>query len=529
MLEANESAIATALERHVRALASDEYEGRLPATKGDTLTVSYIVDEFSRIGLAPGASGGQFTQPVPLVSRSLRASLDVKGSQGSASFATPSDFVIRDQPSSDSLSVKNGDVVFAGYGLKVPRYGWDDYKNADVRGKIVLMLLGQPPLEAYRDSVHVTGEQSRAPVWDEVPSARKLSAALARGAAGVLFLHDSAAAGYPYQALIAAYGVATIALDTPRIRSNAPAVTGYLSARAAEHVVTAAGKSLDELTRASNSRTFTARLLPIAFTLRTRGATRFFTSPNVIGRIDGTDSISRREAVVYTAHWDHLGRDATRKGDQTYNGAVDNAGGVAQLIEIARAFTSAPARPRRTIYFIATTAEESGLLGASYYVGHPVVPMTQTVANINLDFFLPWGRTSDVIDYGPTGTTVDSVLAEVARGQGRSITPDPTPEEHYFQRGDQFPFAMAGVPAIFPAPGVHYVGKPDGYGKTKLDSYIQRDYHQVSDEVRSDWDYSGAVQDVILLARVGYNVAQTERRPTWNATTKCAACRERRN
>jgi Zn-dependent M28 family amino/carboxypeptidase len=206
---------------------------------------------------------------------------------------------------------------------------------------------------------------------------------------------------------------------------------------------------------------------------------------------------------------------------------VDNAGGVAQLIEIARVMSHPVPRPLRTLLFIATTGEEEGQLGAAYYVSHPSYPLAQTIANINLDFFEPWGRTRDVINYGPTGSTLDDILAAVARQEGRTITPDPTPEEDFWRRGDQYRFALAGVPSSFPAPGIHYVGRPEDYGLTKGKEYTDRDYHEVSDEVRPDWDWSGAAQEVGFLAEVGYRLASDSIPPVWKDSTMCPACRSR--
>jgi Zn-dependent M28 family amino/carboxypeptidase len=262
--------------------------------------------------------------------------------------------------------------------------------------------------------------------------------------------------------------------------------------------------------------------------VQTTAQFRRFGSSNVIGKLEGVDRRSPG-VVVFTAHWDHLGRDSTLEGDQIYNGAVDNAGGVAQLLEVARRMKQMRPGPGRTVLFIATTGEEEGQLGASYYVAHPSYPLAQTLANINLDFFLPWGRTRDVINYGPTGSTLDDIIAAAARAEGRAVTPDPTPEEGYWQRGDQYPFALAGVPSAFPAPGTHYVGRADDFGVTKNKEYTDRDYHQVSDEVRSDWDWAGAAQEVVFLTNVGNLVAADSVAPRWKDSTVCPACRDQRN
>ncbi len=516
--------IEAALERHTRVLASDAYEGRLPGTKGDSLAVAYIVTEYERIGLTPGAQGGLFRQAVPLLTRTVAATATVLAGGRTIELRAPANMILRDVRPGE-ISMNAARAVFVGYGIVAPQLGRDEYHGHNVAGQVVFMLDGHPPTNPSD-----TTKGHLPPMWGpEATSEGKVAAARARGAAAVIFLHDSALAGYPYSWIEEQWRDGAIRSDTvPTDTTGQSMLSLYLPRARAAEILTAAGQDLGRLGPKAASGGMVPVPLNLSLAVRSDTRVRRFTSSNVIGKIEGTNRSQGGDAVVYTAHWDHLGRDTTLKGDQIYNGAVDNAGGVAQLLEIARALMRSAPRPPRTIVFIATTAEEPGLLGASYYVAHPTYPLVHTLAEINLDFFLPWGRTRDVINYGPTGSTLDDVVAKVARSEGRSVTPDPTPEENFFQRADQYPFALAGVPSIFPAPGSRYVGRPEGYGAAKIKEYAEHDYHQVSDSIRSDWDWSGAAQEVAFLTRVGYLVATGSRYPTWKVSTSCPSCRARR-
>jgi Peptidase family M28 len=506
-----------ALKQHTTVLASDAYEGRLPGSRGDTLSVAYIIKQFRQVGLRPAAPGGGFEQPVPLVTRHVDATATFRGAGRVITVQAPDQMFMRDVAPGTS-GVHGSHVIFVGFGIVAPARRRDDYHGQDIRGQVVMMLVGSPPA--------TLSDTTRIPqvTWGpEATGEGKIAAARARGATAIIFVFDSALTGNSFSQVAPLYGDRAIRSDTV---AATPITALYLAPEASARVLAAAGRDLDDLEKQAGPGTMAPLTLDLDVAVRSDTRLRRFTSPNVIGQLDGADPARRGQVVVFTAHWDHLGRDTTLKGDQIYNGAVDNAGGVAQLIEVARTM-SRPPRPPRTLLFIATTAEEEAQLGAAYYVAHPSYPLAHTVANINLDFFEPWGRTRDVINYGPTGSTLDDILAAVARKGGRTVAADPTPEENFWQRGDQYRFALTGVPSVFPAPGIHYVGRTDAYGPMKGQEYTEHDYHQVSDEVRSDWDWSGAVQEVGFLAEVGFAVASDSAWPTWKDTTMCPACRER--
>ncbi|MDQ3605077.1 MAG: M28 family metallopeptidase, partial [Gemmatimonadota bacterium] len=282
----------------------------------------------------------------------------------------------------------------------------------------------------------------------------------------------------------------------------------------------------EALKQAAIRRDFRPVSLNAQANFRLRNTLREVQSRNVIARLEGSHPQRRNEYVVYTAHWDHLGRDTTLTGDQIYNGALDNASGTAAMLEIARAFTQLPTPPERSVLFLAVTAEEQGLLGAKHYASNPIYPLERTVANINIDGVNQWGRTRDIVVVGYGNTTLDNVLREAAAGQGRTLAPDPEPEKGFYYRSDHFEFAKQGVPALYTDSGVEYIGKPEGYGEQKRAEYTARDYHKPSDEVKPDWDLAGAVEDTQLLFQVGYRVAHGERWPEWNPGTEFRARRE---
>jgi hypothetical protein len=521
------AATARRLDQTTRVLASDEYEGRLPGTRGDTLTVAYLVARYREIGLSSPLSVDDYTQAVPFMTPHVEGTATLRTGAGVVSLATPSDLVVRDMPPVAHMSLGPSGAAFVGYGIVASEHGWDDYKNADVRGKVVFMLVGVPRLAGPKVSASSDSTHRVNPDWGLAGTAAgKIVTAKNHGAIGVVLVHDSGLAGFPFKRIADQFGPKSIKLDTTRADTAGRWMAVFVPRSRAQDMLIVANQNLVDLERRAADPAFVPVPIDGAVSITATQTFRRFTSPNVIGKLEGAELTKRDEVVVYSAHWDHLGRDTALKGHQIYNGASDNAGGVAQMLEVARAFSRMSPRPKRTILFIATTGEEEGLLGAWYYVKHPAYPLDHTVADINLDFFTPWGRTQDVIDYGPGGTTLDDILEGTARAEGRTVTPDPTPQEHFFERSDQYPFAALGVPAMFPAPGVHYVGRPDGYGQ-RMDS-LHPVYHDVTDQVLPDWDLSGAAQEVEFLTRVGYAIAQDDGLPVWKPTTVCQLCRRAR-
>jgi Zn-dependent M28 family amino/carboxypeptidase len=419
--------------------------------------------------------------------------------------------------------------VFVGFGVVAPEYNWDDYKGVDVRGKIVVMLSNDPAVPDPRDPSMLDESvfKGKARTYYSF-GMHKGDVAGAKGAKGVIVVHDPGLAGYPYSLLVRSFGRENFILpddSSPRSRLNFVAlmqVDAFKQLLAKERQ----GRDYEALKKTAISREFRPIPLAIEAELTIENTIRRVDSRNVVAKLEGVEPIRKDECVVYTAHWDHLGRDRTLKGDQIYNGALDNAAGVATLLAIAKGFSRLKTVPRRTIVFMAVTAEEQGLLGTKYYVNHPLYPLERTLANINIDAFNPYGRGSDCMVIGLGHSTLDDVLETAANGQGRFLTPDPMPEQGFFYRSDHFSFAEKGVPAIFPAGATRIAGKPKDYGRRKLEEYLEKDYHKVSDEVKKDWDLDGAVDDARLLLEAGYRVAQAERIPEWKPGTEFRARRE---
>ncbi|MGA1368100.1 MAG: M28 family metallopeptidase [Blastocatellia bacterium] len=512
-----------ALLDHIRILSSDEYEGRAPGTRGEELTVRYLIDRFQAFGLQPGNPDGTWVQKVPLVG--YTPTTEAAFTVGSRKMAlAQEDYLARSSRFEPAIEVKDSDVVFVGYGVVAPEYGWDDFKGVDVRGKTVVMLINDPQIPDPQDPTKLdeTLFKGRAMTyygrWTY-----KFEIAAAKGAAAALIVHETETAGYPIKAL-ASWRQENFGLrgsKEPRV-----AVEGWLTFDKARDLFTAAGQDLASLKAAALRRDFQPVPLAAKANLSVRSTLREIESQNVIARIEGSDPQLKNEYVVYTAHWDHMGRDPQLKGDQIFNGAIDNASGTACLLEWARAFATLSPAPKRTLLFLAVTAEERGLLGARYYAENPLYPLAKTVANLNKDGINQWGRTRDITVIGLGNSTLDDLLAEAARLQNRTLSPDAEPEKGFFYRSDHFEFAKQGVPALNTDAGTDYLDKPAGYAQQTRDEYTARDYHGLSDEIKPNWDLSGAVEDLQLFLMVGYRVAQNPAWPEWKPGTEFKAKRD---
>ncbi|MEW5916284.1 MAG: M28 family metallopeptidase, partial [Gemmatimonadota bacterium] len=403
------------------------------------------------------------------------------------------------------------------YGVVAPEYGWDDYKDVDVRGKTLVMLVNDPAIPSPNDSTQLDSAMFRGKAMTYYGRwTYKYEIASEKGAAAAIIIHETGPAGYPYEVVQGSWGLENVDVKRPAGTAyNRVQVEAWVTLDKAKDVLKAGGFDFDSLKRAALSKDFRPVDLKAKATFRIKNSVRQLQSRNVIAKLEGSDSTLRNEYIVYTAHWDHLGRDTTRAGDQIFNGALDNASGVAQMLEIAEAFKQMTPAPKRSILFLAVTAEEKNLLGAKYYAENPLHPITQTVANINIDGVNQWGSTSDVTVIGLGNSTLDDVLREATTAAGRTISPDPESEKGYFYRSDHFEFAKQGVPALYIDSGVEYIGKPAGYAQQKRDEYVTNDYHKPSDDVKPDWDLSGAVDDARLLTDVGYRVAQATTWPDW--------------
>jgi len=520
---------------HIKVLASDEYEGRGPGTHGEDLSINYIADQFKKIGLEPGNTDGTYFQKVPLVGISTQqnATMDVKASGKDMKLRFTDDFVARTVRVTEKTGF-DADMVFVGYGVVAPEYGWDDYKGVDVRGKVLLMLVNDPAVPDPKNPAKLDDKMFKGRAMTYYGRwTYKYEIAAEKGAAGIFVIHqwdnktNSGPAGYPWEV---ARGMMTVenfdlvAKDNNMSRVN---VEGWITEAKTREIFSAGGMSFDTMKKAATRKDFKPVDLKAHAKLQLSQKTRFIDSHNVVGKLEGSDPKLKDQYVIYTAHWDHLGIGLpNEKGDKIYNGALDNATGCAGLIEIARAFKSLPKPPRRSILFISVTAEEKGLIGSKYYAENPIYPLEKTVAAINMDGLNQFGPTSDLTVVGLGNSTLDDVLRQAATEKKRVLRPDPEPEKGFYYRSDHFNFAKVGVPALDPNDGITFIGKPADWGRKKRDEYTEHDYHKPSDEIKPDWNLSGAAEDLRLLMTVGYRVANADKIPEWKPGTEFKARRD---
>ena len=512
---------------HTKVLSSDEFQGRGPGTKGEDLTVAYLIDQFRKMGLKPGNTDGTYVQKVPLVGITpAPAPLVFKKGAEEQRLAWKDDVVAWTKHVAPGASIDNSEVVFVGYGVVVPEYNWDDYKGLDVKGKTLLMLVNDPPVpnpdnEAELDPKTFGGRaMTYYGRWTY-----KYEIAAQKGAAGAIIIHETDPAGYPFSVVQSKTGE-QFDLVTPDKNMSRAAVEGWITQGKAADLLKLAGHDFGTLKSQAASRDFKPVPLGVRASMSIKNTLRTLDSKNVVARLDGRDPKLKSEYVVYSAHWDHLGVGPAVNGDTIYNGAVDNAVGVSGLLEIARSFTKLPTPPKRSIVFLSVTAEEQGLLGSEYYSVTPIYPLAQTAANINMDGINVHGRTRDITLIGLGASELDDYARDAAGEQGRLIRADPEPEKGLYYRSDHFNFAKQGVPALDPDPGVDYLGKPPAFSEKVRHDYNERDYHQPSDVVRPDWDLTGAREDLKVFFAVGYRVAEAESFPQWKPGSEFKAKRE---
>ncbi|MDT5294357.1 MAG: hypothetical protein QOJ76_1237 [Acidobacteriota bacterium] len=512
---------------HIKTLSSDEFEGRGPGTRGEELSVKYITEQFQRIGLKPGNPDGTYVQKVPLegVRAEPQLSITVGGKQ--LSYNSPDDFVAASRRYTPQVDVNDSDIVFVGYGVEAPEYGWDDYKGVDVKGKTIVMLVNDPAVPDPADPSKLDPKTFKGDAMTYYGRwTYKYEIASKKGAAAAIIVHETAPAGYPFEVVKNSRSKENFDIQSADKNMSFVGVESWITLDRAKELFSAAGQDFDALKKTAATKDFKPVALNAKASFHLKNTLRTIDSQNVIGKLEGSDPTLKDEYVVYTAHWDHLGKDDKAQGDQIYNGAIDNASGVATILEIAEAFTKLPTPPKRSIIFLAVTAEEKNLLGAKYYATHPLYPLQKTLADINIDGVNQWGKTSDIVLIGLGNSTLDAVATEAAAAQGRTVKGDPEPEKGFFYRSDHFEFAKQGVPALDPDAGIDYIGKPPEYGKQKRDEYTNNDYHKPSDEVKPDWDLSGAVDDAQLLLAIGYHVLQGNKYPEWNPGTEFKAKRD---
>ena len=509
------------IDAHLRFLSSDLLEGRAPATRGGRIAEEYIAAQLKAFGVKPGVGDSSYFQRVPIdVVKADPKSITVTASgKANANLRFTDDVVVWPGSATEASSAR-GELVFVGYGATAPEYKWDDFKGVDVRGKILMVLVNDPP--ASEAEPHLFGDKAMTYYgrWTY-----KFEEAERRGAAGMLIVHTTERAGYPWQVVVGSFSVEQRLLPRPASGPPPIGVRGWITDSAATALLKQAGLSMADLRQRAESRDFRPVMTGIIIDENMRNSVQHMSSNNVVGVVRGSDPALRDEYVAYSAHWDHLGIGPVVNGDSIYNGAVDNASGVASVLAIAHAAAEGP-KPRRSQLFVLVTAEESGLLGSAYFGEHPTVPASKIVAALNMDVVPLNGRVSDLNVMGDNKSSLGPAIAQLVRSEGIKLSPDAHPEQGHFYRSDHFSFAKVGIPSVSIGGGDDYVGRPPGWGEAQSDDYVAHRYHQPSDEYRSDFDLRGAVQISEIVRRFGLSLANARTVPTWNADAEFLAIRE---
>ncbi|HEY3119461.1 MAG TPA: M28 family peptidase [Vicinamibacteria bacterium] len=508
------------MRARIRYLASDLLEGRGPATRGDRLAEAYVAAEMERIGLEPGAPDGSWYQPFDVVGVTTHAPEVATFTRGSdkVDVRFRDDYIVFSGVQEPEARI-SGEVVFVGYGIVAPEYGWNDFKGVDLKGKVVLVMNNDP-----EDDPSLFGGKTRLYYgrWTY-----KYEEAARQGAAGAIIIHTTPSAGYPWQVVQTSWTGEQFSL--PQEGGPQLPIRAWATEEASRRIARLGGQDLDALRAAAKKKDFRPVPLGVTFAMAVKNDVQKKQTANVIGRLPGRDPVLSREAVVYTAHHDHLGiKEGAKPGqDAIYNGALDNASGVAMLLEIAEAMVTLEPAPRRSVIFAAVAAEEQGLLGSQYFAAHPPLPAGRIAANINMDGINIWGRTRDLTMIGLGKSSLDEWILGLAALQGRKVVADQFPDKGFFYRSDQFNLAKVGVPAAYFDAGTDVIGKPAGWGRDQQEKYEANDYHQPSDELRPDWDFSGAVEDGQLFFYLGEKVANETAMPRWNPGDEFEAARKK--
>lgn len=502
--------------KYIGALASDSFQGRKPFSKGETLSINYIRDQFKELKLSPGNDSSYF-QDVPMVEiTSSPGSLQITGAKGSLTLNYLNDFVAVSRHEVPAVDIKASEMVFAGFGIKAPEYGWDDYQGLDVKGKTVIVMVNDP---GFYDTTLFKGKtMTYYGRWTY-----KYEEAARQGAAALIIIHDTPPASYPWTVVRSSFSGSKLYLKADDKGSNRAQAEAWITTDAASNIFKLAGQSTDLLAKAK-MKGFKPVDLHLHASLSMTNKIKYAMSHNVIAKIDG--SVHPNEYIIYSAHWDHLGIGEAVKGDSIYNGAVDNASGVAAILEVAKAFTLGK-QPERTIVFIAVTSEEQGLLGSEYYALHPVYAVKKTVADINIDALSAFGTTKDISVIGYGQSNLDEYLAIAARKQGRVIKKEPNPSAGAFFRSDHFNFAKVGIPSLYTEGGIDSRAHGAVWGKAQSDDYTANRYHQASDNFEpAKWDFGGMIEDTRLMFDVGHTLANERNFPSWKAGSEFKVIRE---
>jgi len=498
------------LAEHIKVLASDEFGGRAPSSKGEELTLAYLTDQFKALGFEPG-NGDSFLQEVPLVS--LEADSDMVLTIGGKDYQYKKDMVMGSSRISAKQSIKDSELVFVGYGVNAPEYNWNDYEGLDVKGKTVVMLVNDPGFATKNPDLFTGDAMTYYGRWTY-----KYEEASRQGAAGAIIIHETAPASYPWSVVENSWSGEQFGFQKENNNMDRVAVEGWVTTGVAKELFTKAGLDFDTMKANAAKGAYHVDMGDLTASVEVNNTIKKSISYNFIATLPGSEKPD--EHIIYSAHWDHLGTDKTRKGDQIYNGAHDNATGTAGLIEVAEAFATLPEHPSRSMTFLAVTAEEQGLLGSKYYAANPVIPASQTVANINMDSLNLLGKVKDISVVGIGKSEMDSLLETAAKAQGRTVSGDPKPSSGGYYRSDHFAFANMGVPAMYAGGGSEALDEETANYRKRMSLVLRGCYHQPCDRYRDEWDLSGAVQDLQLFYQVGFDISERKEWPTWNAASE---------
>jgi Zn-dependent M28 family amino/carboxypeptidase len=499
---------AARLSGHIKTISGDDFEGRGPATDADLRTQQYLADQLDAMGLEPGGPDGSWVQEFGVVGITSKVPKQWSFQRGKETLTLDywEQFIASSGVQRATSKIENAEIVFVGYGIEAPEYAWNDFKDEDLSGKILLIVNSDPDWDPELFAGNTRLYYGR---WDY-----KYATAARNGAVGAIIIHTVPSAGYPWQVVQTSWSGEQFELPTegePRLE-----IAAWVTEESAADLVRLAGKDLAELVESAKSRDFQPVSLGVTTSLAFENEMAKARTANVIGRLPGSDPALSDEVVIYTAHHDHLGIGTPdESGDRIYNGALDNAAGVAQVLTIADALQALPTAPRRSILFLFVAGEEQGLLGSKYYAAHPTYAPGKIAANLNFDGGNIWGRVRDITFIGLGKSSLDPVVERIAASQGRVVKPDQFPDRGYYYRSDQFSFANIGVPAVFFDTGTDFIGRPAGWGKEQIELYEEVRYHQPSDEFDDSWNFEGMIEDASIGFWTGIAVANADEMPSW--------------
>jgi len=499
----------TDLKKHIKILASDEFEGRLPTTIGEQKTLDYLVNEFKQLGYQPG-NGDSYLQPVELIE--ITAEPNMTMTIGENSFAYKEGMMASTSREQAKVELKNSELVFVGYGINAPEYDWNDYQGLDVKGKTVVILVNDPGFENPQGDKFQGKTMTYYGRWTY-----KYEEASRQGAEAAIIVHETKPASYGWTVVANSWSGPQYGLVSKNGNANRVAVEGWLTTEAAQKVFTDAGLNFAEEKAKAISSPYN-KSLGLDASVTVNNSFKKSISNNFIATLPGSEKPD--EHLIFTAHWDHLGKDESKDGDQIYNGAHDNATGTAAAIVMAKAYAELSIKPKRSTTFLIVTAEEQGLLGSKYYSEHPIFPLAKTIANINMDAMSVLGKTKDVAVIGMGKSELETYLEKAAKRQGRYLVQEGRPEAGYYYRSDHFSFAKQGVPALYAKGGEEPIDEATAAYRKRTNVIVTGCYHQVCDKYRENWDLSGIQQDAQLLFEVGYELVSSNDWPKWKATSE---------